>query len=171
MDVKPLARYDRLSQLLHTVIMLLILGMLVLGNVMNTPALYALHKSIGLLLLVLIAVWIIWRLTHPAPPLPEAMPRWQVVLAKWHHVLFYLALLLMPIAGLLMAVASNHAPAFFGLFIVNIPSLAGNMALAKLAHDAHGFLAWVLIVLIAVHILAVIKHQVFEKNGILKRMF
>lgn len=35
------------------------------------------HKSIGLTILILTLARIGWRLSHQAPPLPEAVTRWQ----------------------------------------------------------------------------------------------
>jgi cytochrome b561 len=47
------------------------------------------HKSIGLVLGLLIVLRSLWRLTHRPPTLPEHMPRWQAVVAHVNHALLY----------------------------------------------------------------------------------
>ena len=100
-QARPAARYSWQAIALHWVLAVLIIGMLVLGYSLediprNTPArgFYVnLHKSFGVLALVLVLVRLGWRFSHKPPPLEASMPRWQVVAAAWSHRLLYLCIL------------------------------------------------------------------------------
>ena len=74
---------------------------------------FNLHKSIGLTILLLMVARSLWRVTHPAPPLP-AMPRWQSNLAHATHVLLYAVLFVQPLAGYLGSVFSGYPVKYFG---------------------------------------------------------
>ena len=70
----------------------------------NTPAkinAYALHKSLGLTLLVLVAIRVAWRLFAGAPRPVRGTPAWQKRIASLTHVGLYVLLLdvLIPLAG------------------------------------------------------------------------
>src|SRR5579863_361430 len=66
----------------------------------------ALHKSIGITVLLLSLLRVGWRLTNPPPPLPDGMPAWERRAAKAVHVLFYVFILAMPLSGWAMVSAS-----------------------------------------------------------------
>jgi cytochrome b561 len=86
-------RYGLPAILLHWVLALLIAFMVGLGWYMTTvehkpggPAYIALHKSVGLIVLFLVALRVIWRAFHRPAPLPKGLPRWQVrlsALVQW----------------------------------------------------------------------------------------
>src|SRR5690349_19249266 len=52
-------------------------------------AIFANHKALGLTIFVLTLGRIAWRLTHPMPALPSNYAKWEWVLARTTHVLFY----------------------------------------------------------------------------------
>src|SRR5262249_15144815 len=66
----------------------------------------ALHKSIGITVLLLTLLRIGWRLVNPPPPLPDHMAAWERWAAKGTHYLFYLLMLGMPLSGWAMVSAS-----------------------------------------------------------------
>ena len=68
-------RWGAVSQAIHWLVVLLVLAMAILGLTMvelpNTPATvkwYALHKSIGLTILVLMVLRLAWRSRRPVVP-------------------------------------------------------------------------------------------------------
>lgn len=168
--------YGAVSRALHWLIALLVIIMLSVGFFMDDfpkaykPTVYMLHKSTGLLILALMCIRVVWTLTNKIPELPTTIPRWQAVLAKLAHVTLYILLLAMPISGLLMSVASNRLPTFYGLFTVTVPGVPQSKALASFMNSSHEIIAWILLVIVAIHILAVLRHVFIEKDGLLHRM-
>src|SRR4029078_1705008 len=73
---------------------------------------FNLHKSVGLTILALMAVRIVWRLAHRAPPVPP-MPLWQARLARFTHLLLYAALVVQPLTGYLGSEFSGYPVKYF----------------------------------------------------------
>jgi len=169
-------RWGPISQLLHWTIALLIAAIAVLGLVMvemaNTPdkiALYSLHKSLGLSLLVLLLARIGWRLYAGAPrPLPGT-PHWQHRIATATHVAMYVLMFAMPLTGWLFNSAAGYPLQWFGLF--NLPDLAGfDRALRDRADWLHEAGFWLLLALVIVHAAAAFYHHLFQQDATLTRM-
>jgi cytochrome b561 len=57
------------------------------------------HRTIGILVLVLIVIRLINRLLRGAPPLPDGLPGWQRIAARGSHVLLYILMFAIPLAG------------------------------------------------------------------------
>ena len=128
-----------------------------------------LHKSIGLTILLLTLIRLVTRLSGTAPPLPDTIPRFEQRLAHMGHGLLYLILLAMPISGYLSSYAGGHPVPWFWLF--QVPALVQqDKALAHLALRIHDWLAYLVYILIAGHVLAVIYHQTIQRVDILRRM-
>jgi len=49
-----------------------------------------LHLSIGVLIILVMALRLVWRLTHPAPPPPTNLPAWQLMSSRITHGALYL---------------------------------------------------------------------------------
>lgn len=173
---KSPTRYGALSQFFHWFVALLVIVMLSLSFFMGDvpkaykPTVYFLHKSTGLLVLAMMVLRVIWSLCCRMPALPQSVPTWQAVLARLGHYCLYLFLFIMPLSGLIMSVASNRLPSFYGLFTVTIPGIPESKPLASFMNSTHEVIAWVLIVLILLHLSAVFVHTVIEKNNLIKRM-
>jgi len=96
------------------------------------------------------------------------MKAWEIFLAKLNHGLLYLLMLLMPLSGLLGSMFSKYPIQFFG---TPLPKLfEQNDGLKELFKEVHETCAVIMIGLIALHIAAVIKHIVIDKNQIHRRM-
>jgi cytochrome b561 len=139
----------------------------------------ALHKSIGITVLLLTLVRIGWRLTNRPPPLPNTLRPWEAWAAKATHLLFYVIMLGMPLSGWAMVSASPlirlHPTVLYG--VVPWPAVPyGHMdtdtlhGLRKLFGQTHGLLAWVAYVTIAIHVLAALKHQLIDRDDVMGRM-
>jgi cytochrome b561 len=48
--------------------------------------------------------------------------------------------------------------------------VAKNKIIGDVAHEMHEVIAWILVFMIVIHVLAVIKHYVIDKENILTRM-
>jgi cytochrome b561 len=128
------------------------------------------HASIGALIFWLTLVRFVWRVGHQPPQEPSSMPNWQKVISKIVHGIFYILLLALPLSGYVHRLSGNHAVSFWGLFNWP-PLLEPNESLRLLTDKIHVGLACLLIALLALHLGAVIKHTVMDRDGILKRMF
>jgi cytochrome b561 len=136
------------------------------------------HKSIGITVLVLALARLIWRLISPPPPLPASTPRWQHFASRLSHWSLYGLIIAIPLAGWALVSSSPLGlPTFwFGVFEwPHIPFLselprAEKSALRPQFFEAHSILATVLIYVLAVHVLAALKHHFLDKDAVLKRM-
>jgi cytochrome b561 len=128
-------------------------------------AAYGLHKSLGLLALMLIVARLAWRRGHPAPkPLATG---WEAKLATATHLALYGLLLLAPLAGYLASSFTPYATKFFGIELPKFgwPDETLN-GIFKLAHVAF---VWGIAGLVALHIAGALKH-LFKRDGTLQRM-
>ncbi len=161
--------YGAIAKSLHWLSALLILIMLPLGFLMNTPPVYSLHKSIGLTILAITIVRVTWKLTNPSPK-HENLPKLLQSLAHLTHWALYLSIFVMTFSGWLMSTASGHIPSFFGMFELAMPGITLNRELAGIAASFHETCAWVVVALISAHLLAVIYHQWIRKDNLLLKM-
>lgn len=170
-------RWGPVSQALHWLIVLMILGLaiagLTMGELPKTPKyfwVYTAHKSMGLTVLALVLVRIGWRLYAGAPAAVAGTPRWQERIASVTHWLLYALILAMPVSGWLYDSASGLRPfRWFGLF--DVPKLtAPNDALRDASHAAHEWLFWLLVALVALHAAAAFYHHLFLRDATLTRM-
>ena len=170
-------RWGPISQALHWLIVLMILGLaiagLTMGELPKTPKyfwVYTAHKSMGLTVLALVLVRIGWRLYAGAPATVAGTPRWQERIATVTHWLLYALILAMPLSGWLYDSASGLRPfRWFGLF--DVPKLtAPSDALRDASHAAHEWLFWVLVALVALHAAAAFYHHLFLRDATLTRM-
>lgn len=189
-------RYTAVAIVLHWAIAVAILFMIPMGLWMHESAehgdvganifrAYQLHKSIGLTVLALSLVRLAWRLMNPPPPMPEHMPGWERFIAKATHWAFYALMIGLPLSGWLYVSTGwsihDEAPLpvathWFGLF--QVPALFGlNQAdlgvredTAEAALRAHAVLAYAALGLAALHVLAALKHQFFDKDEVLAHM-
>lgn len=169
------ARWTRVAQVLHWLIALLIVCLGIVGLVMVDMApsfdklkVFALHKSVGITVLVLVGLRFVWRLAHRAPP-PLPAPRWQQVSAALVHGALYVLMFVMPLSGWLFNSAANFPLQWFGLF--NLPALwAADPAMKHWALQVHEYGFWTLAVLVVVHAGAALKHHYFDHDETLRRM-
>ncbi len=172
----PIDRWGPVSQSLHWLIVVLILVMAYLGLTMtdlpNNPhklKIYALHKSIGITILMLVSLRVLWRMYAGAPQSLANMPVWQERIAAITHWALYALLFALPISGWILNSASGFPLQWFGL--VNLPSIAGkDEALHTFAVSTHQFLFWTLIALALAHAAAAFYHHLFEQDATLLRM-
>ena len=169
-------RYGLVPQLLHWLVVLLLALQFLLAELadelpdgLEKLAMLSRHKSVGITLLGLAVLRVAWRLLDRPPPLPAAMPGWQRIAARLTHWALYALLFAMPVTGWMMSSAANYPVSWFGL--VQLPDLVGTSHdLHEALEEVHETLAGALLVLVAVHVLAALKHQFVDRDGLLSRM-
>ncbi len=147
------------------------MGDLPRGDALRFP-LYQLHKSLGITVLLLVALRLCWRWRHPPPPLPEAMPAWQRTASLATHRGLYALLVATPLAGWSMVSSvspeRNVPTLLYGW--LPWPHLPLGTGVFDTAQEVHEILAWTLLVLAALHFAAALGHRFVAKDQVLQRM-
>jgi cytochrome b561 len=139
-----------------------------IGRGMSPGVAMSLHVSIGVTILLLVVIRFLWRLTHPVAP-ESQLPAWQRIGAELVHRLLYLAVLLTTITGWLFASMRGWSIAMFGL--VPLPRLVEEgSTLGRSLGGLHQMLTWILLGLVAIHILGALVHLLVYKDRIFYRM-
>ncbi|MEP2531026.1 cytochrome b [Shimia sp.] len=166
--------YDRVSRINHWVVALLMIGMLILGIYVfkvlprgpDKGALIGLHKSIGLLVLVLGSWRVAWRLKQGF--LAALHSGWQEKLANLVHWVLLAGIVVMPLSGLAGSYFGGRATGFFGLFTIPAGPKIG--WIDSLAHGVHGAFAMIMIAAILLHVLGALKHALIDRDATKARM-
>jgi cytochrome b561 len=131
-------------------------------------ALLANHKSVGISILILAIVRLGWR-KFQAPPAPLPMPQWQQHASMISHWLLYGLLFLLPISGWLMVSAAADSVSWFNT--IQLPDLVGpDPAIEDVLEEVHETFAKILFLLASIHILAALKHSLYDKDGAIGRI-
>lgn len=173
--MQPTIAYTRTAIALHWLIAGLIICAFALGWVMTELAFSPLklrmvnwHKWVGITVLGLAAARSLWRLTHRAPALLP-MPAWQRRTAHALHALLYLAMFALPLSGWAYSNASGYPIVYLGL--MPLPNLvAKNREQAEFLKELHELFGWVLVIAIALHVAAALKHHFIDRDATLRRM-
>ncbi|WP_413204561.1 cytochrome b [Rhodospirillum sp. A1_3_36] len=168
--------FGAVTKLAHWLTALTVFGMIGLGLYMaDLPLgaakleLYGLHKSIGVVVLVVTLARFGWRSRQPGPGALPSHVAWEHLLAKATHLALYACLIGLPLTGWIASSAAGFPVSVFGLF--TLPNLVGpDPSLQKGAAAIHSWMAWAMMGLIGLHILGALKHHVVDKDETLRRM-
>lgn len=168
--------YGLVAKAFHWLLFLVFGFMIVAGNMLEAMPRGAekfqaagVHKSLGVLVLVLVLLRLAWRLVNVTPRDPAGTPAMQSLVAHAMHWVLYGLMLAQPLVGILMSQAAGYPVKFFGLF--QLPTLLHkDPSLAGFFHGAHG-VVWILLVLVAVlHAAGALYHHFVLKDDVLRRM-
>jgi len=169
-------RYTATAIALHWLMALLLAGLVGVGVYMHDLPLspwklriFSWHKWAGVTAFLLVVVRLAWRAGHLPPVLPATMPRWQQWAAHAGHAALYLLMLAIPLTGWLMSSAKGFQTVYFG--VLPIPDLMSkDKELGDLLRKVHEALNWTLVVTVAGHVAAAVKHHVLDHDDVLVRM-
>lgn len=181
------ARYSTAAVVLHWLISPLIITNVVLAWTWSSlpdaavRPVIDVHKSIGITVLGLAILRLLWRASHPAPPLPVTYRPWEKYLSHAVHGLLYLIMFGLPLSGWIMDSAwkdaATHPMAWFGLFewpriapIVHMDP-ASKERIHHLFGAVHGLSADALYALVFLHVAGALKHQFLDREPELQRMW
>jgi cytochrome b561 len=173
----PPDRYPPVSKLLHWLVALCVLVTipvaLVMTRIPDGPTkdqLFVLHKSIGVLILILIVLRIANRFITGAPAPEPGLAPWQKAVSSAVHGLLYVLLLGMPLAAWIGMSYFGATTPFFGLFELPPLPLPKNEALSEQIFVVHRWVGYLTAVLAAMHIGAALQHYFIFKDGVVQRM-
>ena len=169
-------RYTSTAMALHWLIAVMILFSVSVGLYMTglkfSPEklkLYNWHKWAGVTIFTLVLIRCAWRLTHVAPLPPPRMPAWQRHAGNASHYLLYALMIVIPLSGWLMSSAKGFQTMYFG--VIPLPDLLDkSQELGDTLQQIHKTLNYALIAIVVLHAAAALKHQLLDKDDVLKRM-
>jgi cytochrome b561 len=168
-------QFNPLQRALHWVMAICILAMFFIGvGMVSTIApkylgLIAIHKSLGILLLILVLVRLVARWRYGAPALPASLPAPLKLAAEGSHYLLYGLMIVMPLLGWGMLSAADYPVVLLGG--LRLPQiLPQSEGLHTLLWDAHHYLAFVFFAVVLMHLAAALMHALIRRDGVFAAM-
>ncbi|MFP6560106.1 cytochrome b [Paraburkholderia sp. B3] len=165
-------RYDVIARFFHWIFAAGIIYASIAGYTLaHLPAgpgrewLSQLNMSITTVLIALFPLRLGWTFVRARPRALPGIPRAQRAVAHLVHALLYLTIFAALASGFLMV---PNGYSFFGL--VEIPTPFAQGPLTETLFVVHRASCALLAALVALHVLAVVKHQFIARNGVLRRM-
>ena len=171
-------RYKSIVVWIHWITALVVITQVVVGFGFHRFAergspermeLFAWHKTLGALILVMALVRLAVRLMNPPPPYPANFPKWERFAAVWNHRLFYIMLVALPLTGLLAVsgrAENGLVPIKFGLALPAIPGIPKE----NMYGDWHVVLVWTTLALVVLHVGAALYNQFRSETNVAGRM-
>jgi cytochrome b561 len=168
------------AKLLHwigAILILLLLGhgwwMTHLAPRPDRLAHYAGHAGLGYDLLALLVLRLLWRWTHPVPAMPRDMPRWEYLSAHASHIGLYLLMFATTLVGWALAGTMRGGSLNKDAFGLQVPMIFESQVRAthESLEDIHKFLAYVLLALVVIHVVAALRHHFVKHDTVLRRMW
>ena len=128
----------------------------------------ALHKTIGVAMIILVVVRTAWRVISPPPPFVAPLSLWERRAARAVHTVLYLLPFALFASGYLIATADGRPLVAFGVEL--LPSIITGEHLEDTAGAAHLALAITLMALVGLHAAAALKHHFHDHDRTLIRM-
>jgi cytochrome b561 len=167
-------QFALLLRCLHWLMAALIVAMLFIGVSMvvslgNYHGLVAIHRPLGILILLLAAIRLATRIFTTAPALPPTVPQPERFVAKASEALLYALFFALPLVGWGMLSAGNYPIVMFGA--VHLPPiLPARPELYATLRETHTLLAYLLFLAFLAHLGAVLFHTLVVRDGLLNRM-
>ncbi|MGN6237940.1 cytochrome b [Dyella sp.] len=163
------------ARVLHWTMAVLILAMLFIGVGMVATVsekhqwLLAIHKPLGIAILLLAIARLVVRLRNPPPPLPADLPAPQKLAAHLSHWLLYALMIAMPLIGWAMLSAGGYPVMLTGS--LRLPAILPENALAfAWLRTVHGVFAYLLFFTFLAHMGAALYHGLIRRDGVLRSM-
>lgn len=159
------SEYGLVSRALHWIIVLAIIAQWLLaefGEDSEGGARFDalnLHQSIGLIVLLLAAVRLVWRLLNPKPAWPADVKPYEAALARAVHAAFYILLFAIPLTGWALSSVEDEPLRFFNWF--DVPRIASSGE--ETLEETHEVLFNILVGLAVLHVLGAAKHRFVDR--------
>ena len=173
-EVAPPARFALPSRILHwlmapMVIAQMLIGVTMIASLTYYPLLLAIHRPLGLMILVFAVVRLVNRLRHRLPPFLATMSPAERRIASWSEYLLYALLLVQPVVGWAMLSAARFPITLVGP--LHLPGIAPfNLDLYAVLRQCHTVFAFLLFLTFTAHVCAVLVHTLVLRDRLLDRM-
>ncbi|RDS79813.1 cytochrome b [Dyella monticola] len=163
------------ARALHWLMAILIVSMLFIGVGMVASVserhawLIAIHKPLGIAILLLAIVRLIVRLRNPPPPLPDDLPAIQKIAAYASHYLLYALMLVIPLVGWAMLSAGGY-PVMLSHSLRLPPIFPVSATAFAILRHTHAWLAMLLFLTFLAHLGAALYHGLIRRDGVLSSM-
>lgn len=167
-------RFALPSRIMHwlmapMVVVQLVIGVTMVASISYYPLLLAIHRPLGVLILIFAVVRLANRLTHKLPPFPATMRPAERRIASWSEYLLYALLLAQPLTGWAMLSAARTPVVSLGPF--QLPGIAPHdIDVYAVLRQAHSVLAFLLFAAFTAHVCAVLFHTLVLRDRLLDRM-
>ncbi len=167
--------FHPLARLLHWTMAVLVLAMLFIGvGMVSTVSpkhqwLLAMHKPLGITILVLVVVRLAVRLRFRPPALPADMPVLMKFAAHASHWVLYGLMLAMPLIGWAMLSAGGY-PVMLGSSLRLPAILPASPVLFAWLREAHQYLAYLFFLTILGHMGAALYHALIRRDDVYPSM-
>ncbi len=125
------------------------------------------HKSFGLFILMLATLRMVIKAFSTSPL--GFGNQWEQKAAKTGHYALYGVMIMLPVSGIVMSWAGGYSVSLFGFFELSSP-FSHSEWLQSAGEEVHEFLANTLYLLLGVHLVAVLYHQIIKGEPVMKRM-
>jgi cytochrome b561 len=167
-------RFALPSRILHwlmapMVIVQLLIGVTMIASLSYYPQLLAIHRPLGVLILMLALVRLVNRRTQKLPPFLASMSPAERKIASWSERLLYTLLIVQPLTGWAMLSAARSPIVSLGPF--EMPGIAPhNIDVYGFFRQCHNVFAILLFATFTAHVCAVLFHTLVLRDGLLYRM-
>jgi cytochrome b561 len=167
-------QFALLSRLLHWTMAAMLLAMLFIGVSMvsslgNYHRLVAIHRPLGILILIFAAIRLVNRKLTKLPPFPPTMSAQERLMATASEKVLYFLMFALPLVGWGMLSAGHYPIVMFGPLHLP-PILPAIPMLYFLLRATHTILAYLLFLTFLAHLSAVLFHTLIVRDRLLDRM-
>jgi len=171
---RPRTQFATLSRILHWLMAAMLLSMLFIGAAMVSSLsayhrLLAIHRPLGIAILVLAVARALNRQLTELPPFPVSMSSLERRIASVSEKLLYTLMFALPLVGWSMLSAGGYPVVMCGAFHLP-PILPPSPLMYTVLREAHTVLAYTLFVTFLGHLSAILFHTFIVRDGILRRM-
>jgi cytochrome b561 len=168
------SQFAYLSRILHWLMAAMLLTMLFIGVTMvaslgDYHKLVAIHRPLGIMILILAIIRLVNRMFTTLPPFPPTMSQWERRVASSSEHLLYTLMLALPLVGWGMLSAGHYPIVMFGPLHLP-PILPANPLLYAVLRKTHTILAYLLFATFLAHLSAILFHTLIIRDRILHRM-
>ncbi len=148
---------------------MLFIGVAMVSSLGNYHRFVALHRPLGIAILILAIIRLINRKFSTLPPFPPTMSPLERLAASWSERLLYALMIALPLVGWGMLSAGHYPIVMFGP--VHLPPiLPANPMLYIFLRRTHTVLAYLLFLTFLAHLGAVLFHTLVIRDRLLDRI-